>query len=371
MAEFQEVIVVGGGAIGAACARELARAGRSVLVIDRGRGTGEAWTAAGGMLAPQIEAHTEDPLFDLGLAGRNRYTELAPALQETTGIDIGLWQEGIAQVAQTEDSVESLKSKVAWQRQQGHLCDWLAADEVATRWPWMGPTHGALWAPEEGALNPVPLVEALLADAQAAGARMVHDTATRLERRGDRIIGVVGKEIYHSDAVVIAAGAWSGKLDGLPRPISVEPVRGQMAAVPWPEMIEPFIMYGADGYIIAREGEALLGSTMENAGFEAEVTSAGLASIFSAATSLCPGLAKQEVRRTWAGLRPVTPDGLPIVGREPSVEGLWLATGHGRNGILLAAITGLLIAEMISGDSTTIEDLDALKALDPVRFWRW
>ena len=171
MAEFQEVIVVGGGAIGAACARELARAGRSVLVIDRGRGTGEAWTAAGGMLAPQIEAHTEDPLFDLGLAGRNRYTELAPALQETTGIDIGLWQEGIAQVAQTEDSVESLKSKVAWQRQQGHLCDWLAADEVATRWPWMGPTHGALWAPEEGALNPVPLVEALLADAQAAGAR--------------------------------------------------------------------------------------------------------------------------------------------------------------------------------------------------------
>ncbi|MCZ6754406.1 MAG: FAD-dependent oxidoreductase, partial [Gemmatimonadetes bacterium] len=132
-----------------------------------------------------------------------------------------------------------------------------------------------------------------------------------------------------------------------------------------------YITYTADGYIIAREGEALLGSTMENAGFEAEVTSAGLASIFSTATSLCPGLAKQDVSRTWAGLRPVTPDGLPIVGREPSVEGLWLATGHGRNGILLAAITGLLIAEMMSGDSTTIEDLDALKALDPVRFWRW
>ena len=242
MAEFQDVIVVGGGAIGAACARELARAGRSVLVIDRGRGTGEAWTAAGGMLAPQIEAHTEDPLFDLGLAGRNRYSELAPALQATTGIDIGLWPEGIAQVAQTEDQVESRKSKVAWQRQQGHLCDWLAADEVATRWTWMGPTHGALWAPEEGALNPVPLVEALLADAQAAGARMVHDTATRLERRGDRIIGVVGKEIYHSDAVVIAAGAWSGKLDGLPRPLSVEPVRGQMAAVPSPEISEAVLV---------------------------------------------------------------------------------------------------------------------------------
>lgn len=371
MAEFQEVIVIGGGAIGAACARELARAGRSVLVIDRGQGNGEAWTAAGGMLAPQIEAHAEDPLFDLGLAGRNRYTELAAALQETTGIDIGLWQEGIAQIAQTEDSIESLKSKVAWQRQQGHLCDWLAADEVANRWPWLARTHGALWAPEEGALNPVPLVEALLADAQAAGARVVDDTVTRLERRGDRIIGAVGREIYHCDEVVIAAGSWSGKLDGLPRPISVEPVRGQMAAVPWPEMIDPFIMYSSDGYVIARGGEALLGSTMENAGFEAEVTSAGLASIFSTATSLCPGLAKQKVTRTWAGLRPVSPDGLPIVGREPSVEGLWLATGHGRNGILLAAITGLLLAEMISGNSKNIENRDALKALDPARFWRW
>jgi len=332
---------------------------------------GEAWTAAGGMLAPQIEAREEDPLFELGLAGRNRYADLAGQLLETTGIDIGLWQEGIAQIALDEDSAESYKSKVAWQRQQGHICDWLAAGEVADRWPWMGASHGALWAPEEGAVHPEALVKALLADTQLAGGRIVHDTVTRLERRGNRIVGAVGKEVYHADMVVIAAGAWSGKLDGLPRPISVEPVRGQMAEVPWPDSVEPFIMYGADGYIMARDGKALLGSTMENAGFEAEVTSAGLASIFSSATNLCPGLAKQEVTRTWAGLRPVSPDGLPIIGREPSVEGLWVATGHGRNGILLAAITGLAVSQMIAGDSAPEKDLEALKALDPGRFWQW
>lgn len=368
MAEYQDVIVVGGGAVGASCAREIARAGRSVLLIDRGQGNGEAWTAAGGMLAPQIEAEVDDPLFELGLAARNRYLDLSRELAETTGIDIGLWQEGIAQVAQDEDAADTLKSKVAWQRQQGHLCDWLAADEVATRWPWLGATHGALWAPEEGALDPVALVEGLVADARQAGARVVHDTVTRLEQRGNKIIGVAGKQVYHTDNVVIAAGAWSGRLDGLPRPISVEPIRGQMAALPWPETIEPSIIYGHSGYLIARGGEALIGSTMEYAGFEPEVTSAGLARIFAGATELCPELARQQVTRTWAGLRPVTPDGVPIVGREASVEGLWIATGHGRNGILLAGITGLTVAQMMAGEPTTVEDIEPL---DPGRFWQW
>ncbi len=339
-----------------------------MLLIDRGQGNGEAWTAAGGMLAPQIEAKVDDPLFELGLAGRNHYLELSREISENTGIDIGLWQEGIAQVAQVEQDADALKSKVAWQRQQGHLCDWLAADEVANRWPWLGPTYGALWAPEEGALKPVALVEGLVADAQIAGARVVHDTITRLEQRGNRIVGAAGKQVYHTDHVVIAAGAWSGRLDGLPRPISVEPIRGQMAALPWPESIEPSIIYGREGYLIARDGEALIGSTMEYAGYEPEVTSAGLASIFASATELCPELARQQVTRTWAGLRPITPDGIPIVGREPAVDGLWIATGHGRNGILLAGITGLTVAQMIAGEPTTVEDIEAL---DPGRFWRW
>ena len=163
-APFVRDVIVGAGAVGAACARELAVAGRRVLVVYRGTPDGEAWRAAAGMLAPQIEAVPEDPLFDLGLAGRERYTMLAPALLSSTGIDIGLWQEGIASL----------------QRQQGHHCNWLDADEVKAQWPWVGASHGALWAPREGAVDPVRLVEALLADARAHGAVMVQDQVTHL-----------------------------------------------------------------------------------------------------------------------------------------------------------------------------------------------
>lgn len=369
MTEFKDVIIIGGGAIGAACARELADAGRSVTVLERGPGAGEAWSASAGMLAPQIEAAVEDPLFELGLAGRNRYEELAPVLAEFTGIDIGLWLEGIAHVAHDEPGEDHLRSRVAWQRQQGHVCDWLSGDEVRERWPWLGPTRGALWSPEDGALDPDRLVEALLADAREHGAEVVRDTAVAVESQASRLDAVVGKnDRYAADQIIVAAGAWSGHIEGLPRPISVAPIRGQMAALPWPADVERSIVYGQDGYILARGDEAIIGTTMEYAGFNADVTSAGLAHVFAGATRLCPALATVEVTRTWAGLRPGTPDGIPIVGREPSVDNLWLATGHGRNGILLAAITGLTIAQLMAGEPTTIEDV---AKLDPARFWRW
>ena len=114
---------------------------------SRAATTGQAWRAAGGMLAPQIEADGDDPLLELGLAAREHYQALATALQETTGIDMGLWREGIARVASDRAEAGALRSKVAWQQQQGHACDWLDADEVRRRWPWLGPAVGALWAP--------------------------------------------------------------------------------------------------------------------------------------------------------------------------------------------------------------------------------
>ena len=362
-----DVIVVGGGAVGAACARELAVSGRRVLVLDRDATGGEAWRAAAGMLAPQIEADAEDPLFDLGLAGRARYEFLAPELRERTGIDVGLWQEGIARLAADEDDVDVLRNRVAWQRQHGHVCDWLDADEVKARWPFTGPSAGALWAPREGALDPAKLVAALLADAEAHGATIVREPAAGLLRQAGRITGVEGRQRYAAGDVVVAAGAWSGRLEGLPRPLSVEPLRGQMAAAPWPAGAPRAILYHRDCYLVHRNGEAVMGSTEEYAGFRSETTPAGLAQILLAVSALCPALARQGVSRTWAGLRPVTPDGRPIIGREPTADGLWYATGHGRNGILLAAITGDLIRRMLDGE--TLED--RLDAVSPGRFWRW
>lgn len=368
MAESYDVIVVGGGPVGAAAARELSLAGRRVLVLEPGGDTGQGWRAAAGMLAPQIEAQPDDPMLELGLAGRELYSTLAPALREATGIDIGLWREGIAHVAATETESAELRARCAWQRQHGFLSDWLDADEVAARWPWLGPTAGALWAPREGALEPEKLVAALLADATRHGAVVRADAAVGVLQRGDRVTGVAGRlDRYGAGDVLLAAGAWSGTIDGLPRPVAVAPVRGQMAALPWPPGARRGIVYGHGCYLLARGDEAILGSTMEYVGFRPETTSAGLAKLFAAATALCPALATAAVSRTWAGLRPVSPDGRPIIGAEPRLPGLWYAAGHGRNGILLAGITGVIVRQLLTGEPT-VEDIEAYS---PSRFWNW
>jgi len=362
-----DVIVVGGGPVGAACARELAEGGRKVLLIDRGDEQGEGWRAAAGMLAAQAGGDPDDPLLELGIAGRERYAELAPLLLEHTGVDIGFCQEGIARVAADEGDAGQLRSQVASQRQQGHVCDWFDAGEVKERWPWIGPSHGALWAPRDAGVHPVRLVEALVKDAARLGATVVRDRVTGVDRRGDRVIGVAGREAYAGADVIIAAGPWSRLLNGVPRPLAVEPIRGQMAALAWPAGVPPAIVLGRSAYLMARDGEAVVGSTMEHAGFSAEVTAAGLAEIFTGVSALCPALARGEVLRTWAGLRPVTPDGLPIVGREPKLEGLWYATGHGRNGVLLAGVTGVMLARLLAGEN----EIEFLNPLRPERFWDW
>jgi glycine oxidase len=364
-----EVIVVGGGAVGAACAREIASRGRQVLVLDRGTEDGQAWRAAAGMLAAQTDGDGDDPLYELGLAGRELIYTLAPELQEKTGIDLGVQRDGIARLALSDDESSELKTAVAWQRQQGHLVDWLDAAETRARYPWAGKAFGALWAPHDGAIDPKKLVEALLADAKASGARVERGPVIGLLREGDRVAGVrTADGVWRSEQVVIAAGAWSGRIEGLPRPLSVEPVRGQMASFPWPAGTERAVIQGGGVYVVPRNDEAIVGSTMEAAGFHAETTPAGLASLFARASALVPALAHLEVRRTWAGLRPGTPDGLPIIGREPGTDGLWYATGHGREGILLSCVTGRIIAQQLTGETPMVEELNAVR---PDRFWRW
>jgi glycine oxidase len=360
-----DIVIIGGGAIGAACARELAASGRRVRVLEPGTEMGQAWRAAAGMLAPQIEADGTDPLLEFGLRARDYYDGLADELLETTGIDLGLWREGIARVALDKGEAEELKGKVAWQRAQRHQCEWLESPELRRRWPWLGPAVGALWAPRDGALIPERLVQGLLADAKRRGATVTAGRVTALETERGRISGVRTESArYAAPDVVIAAGAWSGQIQGLPRQLPVEPVRGQMAALPWPATMARAIVYHKDSYLLARGEEAILGSTMEQVGFRPEVTAEGVARILSSTVALCPGLVRARVRRTWAGLRPMMPDRLPVLGPEPELPGLWYATGHGRNGILLAGLTGRLMAQLIDRKPV---DLD-IRGLAPERF---
>jgi len=363
-----DVLVIGGGVVGAACARALALAGRSVRLVERGDAEGgEGWRAAAGLLAPQIEARDGDPLFDLGLAGREFYQETIGALIQATGIDPGLRACGIVQLADGEARAEDLRGKVAWQRQQGHLCDWLDATEVHERWPWVGASDGALWAPRDGSIHPGRLVAALRADAARLGVQMVTDEISGLLRDGDRVLGAQGRNRHVAGATILAAGAWSGRIAHLPRPVSVEPIRGQMVAMTWPAGTEPGIVVGHGGYLLERDGEAVCGSTLEHAGFTLETTARGLAELRERAQALCPTLAGASLTRSWSGLRPGTPDGLPIIGREPTAEGLWYATGHGRGGILLAGITGVLIERLMAGE-VLVEEAEPFR---PERFWSW
>jgi glycine oxidase len=351
-----DVVVIGGGVIGAACARAAALRGLHTAYLEPGPDPAAASPASAGMLAAQIEP-SDDIMLAVCVRGRDRYEELAATLKDTTGIDIGFWRGGIAAVAFDEPQAARLGEAAAMQRQAGLRCDWLSSDELRERWPGAAPeATGALWASEDGAVDPQALTRAFLADARRLGASHLHVKADRLTIAGDHVTGVVaGGETVSAERVVVAAGAWSALLAGLPRPLDIAPVRGQMAATPWPGETPPVILYHDHGYILNRGAEAILGSTMERAGFDSQVTNDGLAQIFRSAVRLLPSVAALPVQRMWAGLRPVTPDGRPILGPDPEVRGLLYATGHGRNGVLLAALTGETIGELLSQGATDLD----------------
>jgi glycine oxidase len=367
-----DVLVVGGGIVGAAVARALAADGYAVEILDSGREAGIATQASAGMLAPLIESDPEEPLLGLAVRGRDLYRELAPALEEETGVRLGLWLDGILKVAFTEDEESAGRGTVAWQRQRGLGTEWLTTAELRERCPGISPeVRGAELAPEDGALEPLATLEALLVSAARRGARIIRgERVLGLELADRRVQGVrTASGRRSAGAVVLAAGAWSGRIEQLPRPLSVEPVRGQMLAFDWPADEPPAIVFSGHGYVLRRGSEAIVGSTIEHAGFNPIVTDEGRERLNQIARLVYPAFGGAAPRRGWAGLRPGTPDGRPIIGADPDVPNLWYATGHGRNGILLAAVTGELIAFLFGGGAGNGPEYD-LEPVRPERFWR-
>lgn len=363
-----DVLVVGGGVVGAAVARAVAAAGLAAEIVDSGGEAGIATQASAGMLAPLAEIEQDDPLLGLSVRARDLYAELAPALRDDTGIDVGLHTDGILKVAFTEDEEDTAKSLIAWQRQQGMNSEWLVPGELRDRCPGIADEiRGALLAPEDGALEPLALLEALLVSAANHGTGITRgQRVVCIDIADGAVTGVrTAAGAHPARTVVLAAGAWSGRVGGLPRPLSVEPVRGQMLAFEWPSDEPAAIVYTGTGYVLRRGTEMIAGSTMEHAGFSAVVTPEGKEQIIATASRLYPAVADAPIRRSWAGLRPGTPDGRPIIGPDPEVGGLWYATGHGRNGILLAAITGEIIANLLTENTLEYD----LAPLDPGRFW--
>ena len=351
-----QVAVVGGGVIGAACARNAAQRGLNVTLFAPGPDPAAASAASAGMLAAQIEP-ADAALLPLAVRGRDLYEDLAATLKDTTGIDIGFQRCGILTVAYEDTEVAALFDRVAGQRQAGLRCDWLDTAELQERWPGIAPgAWGALFAPEDGCLDPGHLAAALHADAKRLGVTVHSGKVGRVTTAAGRVTSlVVGRSRIPVEQVVIAAGVWSSKIGGLPRPLPVEPVRGQLVATAWPGGVPAAIVFHGEGYLLPRGNEAILGSTMERVGFNARTTAAGVSQIRRATARLCPGLSALPAHRAWAGLRPVTPDARPIIGADPDVGGLWYATGHGRNGILLAAITGEIMGDLLATGRTDVD----------------
>ncbi len=354
MSKPHDVIVAGAGIVGLSAARALARAGRRVLLLDRGTPGAEASGAAAGMLAPQIEASAADPMLPLTLAGRDAYRPLVRELAEA-GHQVELVFGGIALVAFDPHRAHELEEEVAAQQRMRLDTRWLNQAALRRHQPGIGPAAlGALLAPSDGRVDQVALCEALFADGKAEGVEFERAVVNAVVIENGKVKGVrTGAGVREAAKVVLAAGSWSPEIEGLPHQVPVEPVRGQMAAAPWPAGLPHTVLFGRGAYVVPRGGEAILGSTMEHSGYDKKTTDAGLGHIREETEALLPSLKNAKWTRTWAGLRPVTPDMRPVIGMDPDVQGLVYATGHGRNGILLGPITGDIVRDLVVRGSTT------------------
>lgn len=357
--------------MGCATALRLAQRGLSVTIIERGIPGAEASSAAAGILGPQWEAEAPGPLLDLGLRSRALYPAFAAELRELAGIDVGHARSGLLDVALDEADEQSLVARRAWQSARGLRAELVTDGRLHELEPALGPAvRSGLWLPDEGHVNARSLARALSQAAAIAGARFLQGRyVRRVATAAGRVTGVeLDGEVLSAGTVVIAAGSWSSLVEGsgVPPPI-VRPARGQMVAIEMrPPQFRHVIAAHGRGYLVPRlDGIALAGSTLEMVGFRKEVTVAGLAEILAMVRALLPALDHAPVVETWSNFRPYTEDHLPVIGRT-SVEGLVLATGHYRYGILLTPITAQLVAELVTTGAPSVD----LRPFSVARFGR-
>jgi glycine oxidase len=348
-AKKAEVIIIGGGVIGLSIARELAQRGvRDLILIERGKPGAEASWAAGGILAPQVEADQPDEFFRLACASRDLYPDFAEALRAETGIDIELDKSGTLFLGFTDSEERDMRSRHDWQADAGLQIDWLTGDEARALEPNISPeVCYALSFPNDYQVENRRLVQALIASNQKSGVNLVTNCEARsLRIEHERVTGVdTSAGFFSAPSVIVAAGAWSSQIK--PASVLIDPVRGQMLCFAAPQ-IASHVIYSSRGYLVPRrDGRLLAGSTSESVGFDKRVTDEGLHSIKSMAFEIAPSLENFALTDSWAGFRPHAEDNFPVLGPDEDVTGLFYATGHYRNGILLAPITAKLIADSV------------------------
>jgi glycine oxidase len=364
---IDDVLVVGGGIIGCAIAREAARAGLRVRLLEKGAIGGEASGAAAGLLCPQAEADPRDPLFGFGLASRDLYPEFVRQVAEESGLDPALSERGTLLLARPGPEAEALDQTGSLQRSLGLAAERLSGEALRRMEPGLHPDWSeGLYLPRDWSVDNTVLVRALEIAAARLGARLQSGVPVdRLLVEDGRVVGVVaGGERVRAGAVVVAAGAWTSEIGGpgVP-PLPSHPVRGQIVCF-GPAPAPSHSLYTHGFYLVPRrDGRVLAGSTMEHAGFDKAVTGAGLAGLSTSAIAVVPALGTAPLHSVWAGLRPATPDERPAIGRARA-PGLLYACGHLRSGILLAPSTARVVVRLLREEDPGMD----LSPFDPRRF---
>jgi glycine oxidase len=364
-----DVAIAGGGLIGGAIAFELARAGLQVALFDRQQpGEGSSWAAAG-ILSPAPENAGMISTVPLGRTSLQLYPEFVANVEEISGQSVGYRARGTLEALFSTDAQEKLSTIIALHHGLGLKAEPVSADDAREMEPALSPElEAAVFRPDEACVDNRALTKAVLTAAERSGVKTFAGSDVQsIAKNGARCAGfVVDGEKVESRWTVIAAGCCSAEIEGAAHYAPVRPAKGQMIALRAEGLSIERVLWSDHVYLVPRnDGRILAGATVEYVGFEKKVTVGGVQKIITAALQLAPALADAQIEETWAGLRPDAPDHLPIIG-PTDLDGLLIATGHFRSGILLAPITARLIREWITTQNVSLD----WGRFSPMRFGR-
>ena len=364
-----DVIVIGAGAIGSSIAYQLAKDGVKVMVFDRGLVGGEATQASAGMIMVQHHRATPEAYVSLAAESARLFSAVAAELRERTGTDIGYRPAGRLLIAFDEADEQGLRLARRAELDAGMIVPWLDARAALDIEPALNPEiRAAIFYAGDHQVEALGLAQALMRAAVDLGAVLREGAAIDgILTKGERVVGVaLGEERVFADEVVIANGAWAGAWSRLLQtPIPIRPIRGQMVALRTAGTGLRAVVNAGDGYLMTKaSGLTYAGTTLEDVGFDGRPTASGIAGVLALVPRLAPRLGDATFSHAWAGLRPGSSDGLPLLGRLPGWRGVILAGGHFRNGILLAPITGELVGDIVARRRPRL----SIDAFDPGRF---
>lgn len=361
-----DILVIGAGVVGCAVGYELAARGARVRIFDmRDIGQG-ASRASAGVLCPHIEGHAA-ALLQLGVRSLALYDAFVARVASDAHIPVEYQRTGTLEVALTDEDAARLRTVASRHAAAGLEHQYLDGRAARALEPALSAqTAGALLVPSHGYVAVPALNAALAAAAQVRGATLERARPVqRIARGGSRTVVTTSDGDVEADAVVIAAGSWSGAIEGQPAAVPVKPIRGQLLHLEFEAAPVSRVIWGADCYLVPwRDGSLLVGATSEDVGFDERATVAGVHDLLDSACELLPPTWAAQFAGVRVGLRPATPDGLPVIGPSSSQPGLFYATGHFRNGVLLAPLTAQLLADLVLEGRTAPE----LGVTTPERF---